>query len=285
MNLNVGSEDIHVSQEGARIGDVNGQISVRKRLEWERQAEKGSRRAFNPTDVLSQLRSIKGQAKSLTIELIDLDFVSISDFSANVLFDQDTLKIQNLAMNLLDGGLGGNVIMTGGKAFGVSAGFEAAHLDLNQLLDEKLKISGDSLVDATIGLSVFFEGKTGGLDLSRTDVNLFLTHIGQEAVDRLLVFLDPEGSNPTLATARSQIKLANPSRVSLQLSRGMLSLEILFSEGVLPPFSLDRFPVGKIKQFQAATEGIPNWEKVVQVMELIGAETYGIDEQGNIILE
>ncbi len=286
LKLILGSRGIQLIQDGTQVKNVEGEIIIRKRLDWmdTRRARK-SAQMFRPSDVLSQLRSVKGKEKSLSIDLLDIGFLSVSNFSANVLFDQDAFKIQNLAMNLLDGGLGGNIIVTGGKAFGVAGHFEAAHLDLNQLLDDKLKISGDSLVDATIGLSVFFEETTGALDLSRTDMTLFITHIGREAVDRLLVFLDPEGSNPTLVSARSQITLANPSEVSIELARGMLSLEILFSEGLIPPFRLNRIPIGKVKQFKTVTEGIPDWENIRALMAVIGARTYRLDEEGALVLQ
>ena len=286
LAVKLGSRDINVSQDGTRVEHIKGQINVRKRVDWLDQPNpKTKKPVFRPSDILSQLRSITGREKSLTIDRLDLGFVAISDFSANILFDQDAFKIQNLGMNLMDGGLGGNLIVTGGKAFGVAGQFEAAQLDLNQLLEDKLKISGDSRVDATIGLSVFFDEKTGALDLSRTEMKWFITHIGQEAVDRLLVFLDPEGSNPTLVTARSQIKLANPSNVSLQLTRGMLNLEIHFSEGLLPPFILKRIPVGKMKQFKAITEGIPDWQNIRETMNVVGAKTYGLDNQGKLVFQ
>ncbi len=286
LKLILGSRGVQFSQDGTRIENVDGQITIRKRLNWtENAVAKSQTRRFRPTDVLSQLRSMKGKEKSVAIDRLDLGLLSVSNFSANILFDQDAFQVQNLAMNLLNGGVGGNIIVTGGKAFGVAGRFEAAHLDLNQLLDDTQRISGDSLLDATIGLSVFFEQETGALDLSRTEVKLFITHIGQEAVDRLLVLLDPDGSNPTLVTARSQIKLANPSKVSLQLARGMLSLEILFSEGLLQPFRLHRIPIGKIKQFKAATEGIPDWDNVRKIMAMVGAQAYGLDEQGKLVLQ
>jgi AsmA family len=286
LTLKLGSRGMQLSQNGTHIKNMDGQINIRKRLDWIDQVGVKSRSGvFRPSDVLSQLRSINGKEKSLSIDRLDLGFLTVSNFSANVLFDQDVFQIQNLAMNLLDGGLGGNLMLTGGKAFGVAGRFEAAHLDLNQLLDEKQKISGDSLVDATIGVSVFFEEATGALDLSRTELKLFITHIGREAVDRLLVFLDPEGSNPTLVTARSQIKLANPSNVSLQLARGMLSLEILFSEGLLQPFRLNRIPISKMKAFKAVTEGISSWEQVRELMAMVGAKSYGLDSQGKLILQ
>ena len=215
---------------------------------------------------------------------MDLETLTISNFATHILFERNAFKIQNLAMNLLDGGLGGNIVLATGKDFGLSAQIEAAQLDLNQLLDKGLRIKGDSRVDLTTGLTVFFKPETGALDLSRTKLDLYITHIGKEALDRLLVYLDPEGSNPTLVAARAQVRLALPSRVTIQMKRGMMNLEILFSQGLLSKFSMQRIPVGKIKMVQELTKGVPNWETIVQSLTLIGAETYGIDEEGNILL-
>jgi hypothetical protein len=114
---------------------------------------------------------------------------------------------------------------------------------------------------------------------------LFITHIGKEALDRVLVFLDPEGSSPTLVGARSQIKLANPSNVTIQLARGVMGLEIIFSEGLLPTFKLDRIPVGKLKSFQKVTEGIPDWEMIRQVMKMAGSQVYGTTTDGKLVLQ
>ena len=136
----------------------------------------------------------------------------------------------------------------------------------------------------TTGLTVFFNPETGALDLSRTELDLYITHIGKEALDRLLVYLDPEGSRPALVGARAQVRLALPGRVTLQLKRGMMNLEILFSQGLFSKFSLQRIPVGKIKMVKELTKGVPNWDTIVQSMTLIGSETYGIDDKGNILL-
>ena len=285
-SLSVATENINIKQDGNTIRNIDGGLSLRKNLAWNpTSAKKPFSRLFNPSDALSQLRSHTNKWKRISIEDIDLGFLTISNFATHILFDRNTFKIQNLAMNLLGGGLGGNVILTTGKTFGVATQLEAARLDLNQLLEEEKRISGDSLVDATIGMGVFFEEETGALDLSRTELNFYITHIGQEALDRILVFLDPEDSNPTLVSARSQVKLANPSRVVIQIARGMMSLEILFGQGLLSDFKMDRVPVGSIKNLQMVTQGIPNWETITQVLALVGAETYGIDPDGNVLFQ
>jgi hypothetical protein len=285
LHLGLGTNHVTVSQPDLRVVNIDGELSFRKRWEWqESQARIPSERSFNPTDIVSQLRTNVRKGQRLHIELIDLGFLSISNMSTYLLFDRNALKIQNLAMNVLGGGIGGNVMIHTGKDFGASTRLEVAQLDLNQLLKKEERIKGDSVVDATMGVSLFFEPEQGKLDLSRTELNLYITHIGKEALDRVLVFLDPEGSNPTLMSARSQIKLANPSKVTIQLARGVMGLEIIFSEGLLPTFKLDRIPVGKMKNFRKVTEGIPNWEMIRQVMEMAGSQTYGITSDGSVVL-
>ena len=283
--LGLTAKQMNVTQEGQSIQNINGGLSFRKHLTWNPDSSDTSLpKQFNPTDLLSQLRSISPKRKNLTIDQMNLEKMNISNFSTHILFERNAFKIQNLAMNLLDGGLGGNIVLATGKDFGLSAQIEAAQLDLNQLLDKKLRIQGDSRVDLTTGLTVFFDQKTGALDMSRTELDLFITHIGREALDRLLVYLDPEGNKPMLVAARAQIRFALPGRVTIQMKRGMMDLEILFSEGFLPPLKIKRVPVGKIKMVQNLTKDVPNWDTIVQGMTLIGSETYGIDKQGNILL-
>ena len=283
--LGMSAQAVSVSQEGKTVRNINGGLSLRKHLTWNPDSSATPPpRSFNPTDVLSQLRSLSPKSHNLTIEHIDLGFLAISNLATHILFERNAFKVQNLAMNLLSGGLGGNFILFTGQPIGLSAQIEVAQLDLNELLDKELRIEGDSQVDATIGVTVYFSEEDGALDLSKTKLNLYITHIGKEALDRLLVFLDPEGSRPVLVSARSQVKLANPSRVTIKMARGMMSLEILFDQELLPPVQVSRIPVGKVKMLRNLTQGIPNWETLAQGLTLVGAETYGIDEEGKILL-
>lgn len=285
VRLTLDSQKLNVRQDGMKVTELDGAISFRKHLVWNAGSDmKRSSPTFNPTDVLSQLRAATGGQKNLKIDEVDLGLLTISNLSTDVLFDRNTFKIHNLAMNTLGGGLGGNLVLTSGNAFGLSARFEAAQLDFNQLLLEDLKIADESTVDGVLTLAIFFDEQTGALDLSHTEMTLHMTHIGKDTLDRLLLFLDPEGSNPTIVGARSKVKLANPSSVTIQMRRGMLGFEILFSQGLLSSFKMDRIPVGSIKNLQNLTQGIPNWQMVTEAMALVGAESYGVDETGKFVI-
>lgn len=115
-------------------------------------------------------------------------------------------------------------------------------------------------------------------------MTLHITKIGRDALDRVLRFLDPEGSNPSIANARSKVRLANPSEVMVQSSKGMISFEIRFQEGLLRSFKMERIPVGGIKNLRALTQAVPHWQTVTQTMTLMGAEGYGVDEDGTIFI-
>ncbi|MGE3938487.1 MAG: hypothetical protein AB7F90_07440, partial [Nitrospirales bacterium] len=134
-------------------------------------------------------------------------------------------------------------------------------------------------------LTALLQEETGALDLSQAELQLHLTHIGKEALDRLLVFLDPQGSNPTLASARSQLKLANPSNVTIEVARGLLSLTIHFQGRFIPTFHLDRIPLAKMKNIERLTAAIPNWEALSKVLTMVGAERYSLTPEGDLVLQ
>jgi hypothetical protein len=99
------------------------------------------------------------------------------------------------------------------------------------------------------------------------------------------VFLDPEGSNPTLSNVRSQLKVANPSRVTVEVARGQLSLTIHFQGRLIPTIRLDRIPIAKMKNIETLTAAIPNWEDLAKLLEVIGAETYSFTPEGEMVFQ
>ncbi|MDH4362319.1 MAG: hypothetical protein OEW33_16465, partial [Nitrospirota bacterium] len=245
-SVEIGAERLSLTRDGTELHDMNGGIQLRKSLAWKPDGLTSSpKKPFQPSDRIAQLKSFSRKGQTLTIERLQIGPFTVQNFSTNLAFEQQSLKIQNLAMNLLGGGIGGNVIIAAEHPLRISAGFEVANLDANQLIKTESKIKGDSNIAATIGLTTILQDATGAVDLSRLECNLYITHIGKEALDRLLVFLDPEGSKPALSTARAQLKLANPSRVTVEVARGQLSLTIHFQGSLIPTFRLDRIPIAK----------------------------------------
>lgn len=284
LKLDIEAQDLHLQYHDIAITDLDGTLSFHKHLAWKGQSAPPLKRRLTPSDLLSQLHTLGRQGKRLTIHRIDLGWLTLSNLSTSILFDQTDLKIHNLAVNLLGGGFGGTALMRMGSAPAISANFEAAHLDLNELLTDRQKISGDSRIDATMRLALLFDEDTGTIDLHRSILDVYITHIGREALDRLLLFLDPKGSNPTLVAARAQVHLANPSQVTLRIGRGLLGLKIVFREGLLSSFAMNRIPIGSLAEMLNVTH-IPQWERIVAMTTLIGASIYSVDTQGHLHFE
>jgi len=285
-SVEIGAEALSLTRDGTELRDMNGGIQFRKTLAWKPdELLSPPNKPFQPSDRIAHLKSFSRKGQTLTIERLQLGPFTVQNFSTNLAFEQQSLKVQNLAMNLLGGGIGGNVIIAAEHPLRISARLEVANLDANQLFNTEAKIMGDSNIAATIGLTTILQDATGAVDLSRLECNLHITHIGKEALDRLLVFLDPEGSNPTLSNARAQLKFANPSRVTVEVARGQLNLTIHFQGSLIPTFRLDRVPIAKMKNIEKLTAAIPNWEDLAKVLDLIGAETYSFTPEGEVVFQ
>ncbi len=282
-SVDLNTTNLSVQQGENKLNNINGRLGLKKTLRWQPDnLATDSPRPFRPTEVISQLKSLSRLGHPLTIQNLQIGNHDIHNFSTYVTFDQNTLKIQNLAMDLLGGSVGGNIHISGQQPVQITAALDLGQLDINQLLDKKNQITGESKVAATINLGMLLQEETGALDLSRLTCSLNITHIGKEALDRLLVFLDPEGRNPTMANARAQIELANPSRVLLEIARGQLDLIIHFQGSLLQSFTLNRIPIGQMKNLEKLTSAIPNWEQLAGALKLVRAEHYHFSPEGTL---
>ena len=284
--IDVSMNQVSLQQNTSTIHEATGAIQLRKALTWQPSGSSKTKRSrFQPSDVIAQLQRLSKKEHTVTIKHLKAGPLAIENFSTHLHFKERALKLQNMSMNLLGGGLGGNVILSAEHPLRLSTWLEAAQLDLNQLVDPASRIAGDSEVAATIGLTALLQEETGALDLSQTELQLHITHIGQEALDRLLVFLDPQGSRPALASARAQLKLANPSDVTIEIARGLLNFTIHFQGSFIPTFHLDRIPLAKMKNMERLTAAIPNWEALSKILNMVGAESYAFTAEGELALQ
>ena len=285
-SVHAGGETVSVAQEGTELKNMNGGLHIRKTLRWDTDGVKApSRKSFLPSDRVSQLKMFSGKGQRIAIDAFTLGPLSIERFSTHVAFQEHVLRIQNLAMNLLGGGIGGNIALSIERPLRLAADFELANLDINELLTNKNRIEGDSKIAATLAVDARFQDETGAIDLSRLACQVNITHIGKEALDRLLVFLDPEGRNPTLSNARAQLKLANPSYANIDIARGQLNLVIEFQGSLIPTFTLNRIPIAKMKHIEKLTAAIPNWDTLTPVFNMVRAETYSFTPEGELIMK
>ncbi|MEC7641866.1 MAG: hypothetical protein VYC17_06905, partial [Nitrospinota bacterium] len=58
------------------------------------------------------------------------------------------------------------------------------------------------------------------IKLERIGLNVAITRIGDKALDRLMLFLDPQESQPAFVTTRDMLNLATPQKVLSTLENG-----------------------------------------------------------------
>jgi hypothetical protein len=286
LRMTVQPQRLSIAQGEHRIEGLDGTIEIRKVLQWMSPSDEQARETmFRPTSLLPDLQLATPLRRNLRIGRIKASPIEVHNLSTLVFLDRNRLMLQNLAMNLLGGGLGGELAVTGGKAFRVDLRLEAAGLDANHLLPASEQVPGDSLIDATVTTTAAFDDQQGRLDFSKSTLDLSLTRIGRHTLDRLLRFLDPTGSNPSIVGARSAVKLANPSSARITMSKGLIAIRIQFQQGLLSRFEMDRIPVSQIKQIRDLTTTIPQWHDLRRLMALLGADRYGVDQTGEFVLE
>ena len=282
LQLEVDPHRLEIVNDGTRLVNLNGGLWVRKVLDW----IPGEADARPPTrERPAQPKPFSPKRRSLTADRVDFGPVRISDLSSEVEFERRRLRVEKLAMNLLGGTAGGSVRFEGGKRFSVETNLQFARLNLNELLGPSRRLKGDSVVEGLVNLTAAFDGERGSIDLERTEGEVHISRIGRHALNRLLLFFDPEGLNPSIVGARSAIMLANPKEVRATLSKGSLGLKIKFQAGLLSRFSVKSIPISDLPFVQDVTQVIPEWDRIKRAMLLLGAQRYSIGADGGLIVE
>ena len=284
--IQITNRNLSLITKDTKLQNLNGSLSLRKVLQWaDNQTGSTRQPAFSPTALLPKLQLPASKERRVQVERLEINGLTISNLNGGIQFDRNRLSIRNLAMDFLRGGLGGHILLTSGKRFSVITKLEGTGLDLHALLDSGPARREASLVDGIVDITAFFDEQNGRLDFGRSRLNLEFPKIGREALDRLLQFLDPTGSNPSIVGVRATLKLANPSRARLTLNKGLLGLTIKFQNRLIPDFPLPRIPIGTIKEVQTFTDSIAQWDRIRQMMQLFGATHYAVDQDGNLALE
>jgi len=199
------------------------------------------------------------------------------------------LRFSDIRMRLLGGRLVGNVcVVQSDDVLEFRADSEFEGLDFRRLLPGQFKdvkastsVSGNLRVRGTLD-------PVAPSPLGEARVTMDITHIGSQALDRLLLMLDPGGQKPSIVQIRSRLKLASPSRVLVKLRRGFIGIDVELHGlvgGLISRYSVPRFNVGpKLSEepLKSALERFSGTARLV-LRRFLGSERIEIDEEGAAI--
>ena len=286
LQIKLDPRGMTIEKAGTRLVKLHGGLTAIKIIDWIPARDGATSNGTLTSGKISPAHtSSPRRRRDLKLERLDLNTIAISGLSSQLELARNQLRAENLSMNLLGGEVGGTVVLEGGSTFALKTDLTFARLDLNTLVHPSRRMQGDSVVDGAVDVTVAIDGTRGRIDFDRSKGDLTLTRIGRHALDRLLAFIDPRGTNPSLVGARSVIQVANPAEVRASLSQGMMDLKVKFQPGFLSSFGVDKVAVGELARAHDVRRMIPHWQTIRQTMRVLGAERYGVDRQGKLILE
>ncbi|MBF0308227.1 MAG: hypothetical protein HQL56_01700 [Magnetococcales bacterium] len=280
--LEMDFKKVDLTAPGLRLQGLDGEVDLRKNLRFAREESRGKTAVSHlvPTDLLPELLGTGKEGRVIRIKSLQSGAWKLDDIHAYLDFQQETLRLQQLGLNLLGGNVGGDLQLVTGKEPLLRFRLEGVNLDVATLTGVKsTSAEGGSQVDLLLNGVIPLSSGEEPLVLERAEMNVVAPRIGRRAVVDLLRFLDPEDRNPALVDARSKVNLANPSRLEVRFRHGVVSLRIDFQEGVLDALRMERIPVrglAKLKGMQPVLEPLRG---LVAVLQRIGSDSLAGEEK------
>lgn len=237
--------------------------------------------------------ALRGQAagrNNVKVDAVRAGPVLIEDMTLDLYFRDSGFGADYFRASLLGGAATGSARVKGGaKAhrFGFTQVFTG--LDLGKLLGEDAGLAGkDAEIDGDVTINLSLEpGRAGkGIDITGIDAAAHLSRVGRKALDRLLLFLDPQESKPSIMSARLALKYATPVKVDMIARHGNMSLKVdlkyspLFGGKTITMPVVDRFPIQSLVNFGVMREYLEKLEPVSDALRKAAATSVVMDADG-----
>ena len=292
VNLN-GEIDIgHLNAEhssGGKVEDLDGRFMINKKLLLDRLLYKdqkqfsASRRGF-----FNELREFSPYKNIFRVGALKFGPHTASNIGMDIYYRGNQLFLDRFLMEVLGGGVAGNLFLSQtpeGPELEFATDF--AHIDFNKLVKNQVSASErDAEVDGNLKFN--FKVNQGSanqkINLDQIGLELNITHIGKQVLDRILLFIDPEESSPAIVDTRSKLDLAIPQNMHVKVAYGNLSMDIgmlLLGNPIEAP-ALRRVPVTSLKHFRQINEQLQMLKDFQYVLHYLSANGIEFDDEGNI---
>jgi hypothetical protein len=279
---------------GTAIGDLDLHFPIQKTIYLGPSASKAQAptagTVWNKAYV-QNLQSLSPYTNTVRAEKIVSAGYTLEKVQIDAGFDGTNFVVDRFAADFLDGSLWGRfTLLPVRNALKLSMAFEAVDLDMNRLLQPPLNGDARICADARADLEIRRGSKLSAEGvLDELQATFHLTKVGEQTLDRLILFLDPKGEDPSMVQARGLLKnktvasaLKNP-RISFAVSHGNMNADI-----VLPGVSLVDLTIPirgisvknllKLGGVRKSLEGLVPLIDMTRYLQL-----QGIDDSGNEI--
>ncbi len=238
----------------------------------------------------SQLREFSPFKDIFTIKSLRFDKYRAKNIGVDLFYKDNQLRVEKFLLDVLSGGVAGNLFLEQTPQGPALKFFtEFAELSFEDLTGQKLNApKAQTEIDGNVGLGLKINNESEEVDIEEIEAKIAITRIGEEALDRVLLFLDPEESKPAIVSTRSKLKLATPHQLFLVLENGNLSVDIQLKDKILGNIiqapGLKRISVSSLKQFKQITEALSKLSQLKHVLQYLAAQGIYFDSEGKIQL-
>ncbi|MFO7958578.1 MAG: hypothetical protein R6X33_15925, partial [Candidatus Brocadiia bacterium] len=165
---------------------------------------------------------------------------------------------------------------------------EFGGVDFRLLLPPELRdFRGDATVTGNFAVSAVAASGPAQVrnPLKEISARAEITHIGREALDRLLLALDPRGERPAIVRVRNALNLGSPRRVTARLERGFLSLNVELrgvASGLVSEYSIPRFNIAEAFASPMVTGVFDRLNLAFRVLDTLDADAVEIAPDGSV---
>ncbi len=231
------------------------------------------------------------------------------DVYLDVAFHERALAIQRFGVGLLSGWAGGSAETSFSAARNrLALDLEFGEIDVRRLLpfesplaDEEAQVSGTARV--SLDLARGEVGGKGTVSLGDINADLNLTRIGEEALDQLLVFLDPKGDQGSIGTFRTILRTTDLTinRVQIVIQNGSLRMRVEYGIHAHVPrfleqalnivydttnrFEIPSIPLLRLQNVEKLKPLFDQLATLQPILDIVGGDHIHIDPAGSFRIE
>lgn len=275
----------------AAVRGLDGGLAFSKKLALagtkEKTGTEGGGKARKPAGALPQgFLPYQPKKERIAIGSVIAAGQEISQIELEPSFDGQAYSLDRFAFKALGGYAVGNLSLAKGKGSNqIRAGLEFAGMDSGLLMKEKF--TKNSAVNGHLALSFPLPDSEGSrdLDIGMVDLDVNITKIGEEVLDRLLLFFDPKESNPGIVNLRSMLKLAVPTKAAVRLKNGALSVStqlklLAMGGGLVDVNALDRVPIARLSGLEKVNEALDGAKNFAPYLDLLFTDKIRVGDDG-----
>ncbi|MFQ5673973.1 MAG: hypothetical protein ACE5G9_12875 [Nitrospinales bacterium] len=289
----IGFQDFNAAvPPSLKVNGVNGKFLFNKKLLLGKPSAPPPPRPVPAAEraFFDQLREFSPYKNILRIASVQFDQLRADHINLDLLYKDNRLRMEKFLFDTLSGSVAGNLFLQQTPAGPRLDSFvEFAGLDTQKLTGRPASEPGsETKIDGNIAAGFQITPGAGSekISLNQLALKIAVTRIGDEALDRMMLFLDPQESQPAFAATRNMLKLASPHKVIVTLENGNLSLNAWLKNKVLGNIiqapGLKRLPVGNLKNFRQISEPLQKLAALETVLRYLAARGITFDEAGGI---